>query len=110
VAVIGELCVAVIVGVCVVIAGAATSATVMLTTDVAVRAGVEESVAVMVKTVLAKVTAGVPEILPVALNVSPVGSDAPPAPTIVYVTVPVNPVSTNAEVSVMGLSFVALKF
>jgi hypothetical protein len=110
VGVISVFCVAVSVGVPPDIAGAAGSNTVMLITEVAVRAGLEESVAVTVNTVLANVVAGVPVILPVVPeNVSPVGSIAPPAPEIVYAIVPVNPVGVNSEVSVIALSFVAIR-
>jgi hypothetical protein len=111
VGVISVFCVAVSVGVPPDIAGAAGSNTVMLITEVAVRAGLEESVAVTVNTVLANVVAGVPVILPVVPeNVSPVGSIAPPAPEIVYAIVPVNPVGVNSEVSVIALPFVAFRF
>jgi hypothetical protein len=45
---------------------------------VAVRAGVEASVAVTVKTVVARVVLGVPEITPVVgSKLNPVGSDPP---------------------------------
>ena len=72
---IGVFCVAVIVCVPGVIAGAAGSNTVIFIVEVAVRAGVEESVAVIVKTVLANVPVGVPVITPVAESIdNPLGS------------------------------------
>jgi hypothetical protein len=66
---IGVFCVAVSVGVPPDIAAAAGSNTVIFIVEVAVRAGVEESVAVIVKTVLANVTVGVPVITPVVAEI-----------------------------------------
>jgi len=104
---IGVFCVAVIVGVPPDIAAAAESNTVIFIVEVAVRAGVEESVAVMVKTVLANVTVGVPVITPVvASSNKPLGR----AGAIVYVSVPVNPVGVNVDVAEIAKSFVAFKF
>jgi hypothetical protein len=67
---IGVFCVAVSVGVPPDIAAAAVSNTVIFIVEVAVRAGVEESVAVIVKTVLANVPVGVPVITPVAAAIN----------------------------------------
>jgi hypothetical protein len=107
VAAMGEFCVAVIACVAGDIAATAGSNTVMLITEVAVRAGVEESVAVMVKTVLANVTVGVPVITPVVESSDkPLGRDG----AIVYVSVPVNPVGVNGDVASIATSFVALRF
>jgi hypothetical protein len=104
---IGVFCVAVSVGVPPDIAAAAGSNTVIFIVEVAVRAGVEESVAVMVKTVLANVTVGVPVITPVVESSNkPLGR----AGAIVYVSVPVNPDGVNVDVAEIAKSFVAFKF